>query len=135
MKKLFMTLIGILLLSPLVMAQDTVYVKTFDDLGDALEQKLAPLEQLKELPHDNCKCEECMVIKNKVADEVDKIYIDTSQLVLNPWQSRSFHNKINSGVKNIENLNKIGEKIRTGECLQRRHTHHKSPHGEKQMEN
>ena len=76
MKTLFVILFALLFIVPVVSAQDTLYVKSFDDLGAALEMKLKPLEQLKELPHENCDCEECMVIKNKVADEVDAIVLN-----------------------------------------------------------
>ena len=135
MRKFIIALLTVILIAPVAMSQDTVYVKTFDDLGDALKKKLTPLEQLKALPHEDCNCEECMTIKNKVADEVDAIYIDTSKLELKPWQSRSFHKRIHKGMKKIEKLNKLGDKIRNEESLRHRHSHHKCSKCKKALEN
>ena len=134
MKTLFIILFALLFIVPVVSAQDTLYVKTFDDLGAALEMKLKPLEQLKELPHKNCDCEECMVIKNKVADEVDAIVL-VVDIKPNHWQSRTFHKRINKGMKKIEQLNELGDKIRSGEFLRRRHPHNKRSNCQNTLEN
>ena len=125
MKKFIILLLTVMFISPLAMAQDTLHVRSFDDLGTALEQKLKPLEQLEALPHDDCDCEECMAIKNKVADDVDKIVLDVD-IELEPWQSRTFHEKIEHGMKKIEKLNELGEKIRKERLRQGRHTDCKS---------
>jgi len=132
MKTLFIILFALLFIVPVVSAQDTLYVKSFDDLGAALEMKLKPLEQLKELPHENCDCEECMVIKNKVADEVDAIVLNVD-IKQSHWRSKSFHNRVNKGLKKINKLNELGDKIRSGERLRHRYPHNKKSH--KKLEN
>jgi len=133
MKQFFIILLSLLFVVP-VMSQDTLSVRTFDDLGPALEKKLEPLKQLESLPHDDCNCEECMVIKNKVADEVDAIVLDVD-IQLEPWQSRTFHEKIKYGMNKIETLNKLGEKIRNKERLRHRHHDHECEKCPKTLEN
>ena len=132
--KPFLIILFSLLFATLAFSQDTLYVRSFDDLGPALEKKLEPLEQLKDLPHENCNCEECMAIKNKVADEIDAIVLDVD-IVLTPWQSRNFHKKVAVGMEKIEKLNKLGDKIRNGECLQQRNAETESPKHKETLDN